>query len=213
MVFQGALLSGTVLSDRQLRHCFTWLLKSERRELTRTQLFILGQYALFLLMHPNSHVHNSILRLPVEVQRFVIGVLRHTSSASPQRISNTTRVFREEVVEFFSENSDEPVETNLKISPAGAIDVCVGDQGWFLDGPEAFFRPFTNQLVYTPQANQREWLLRRCLTDPDARRWITDFAGIPTWPRVAELHRLNWFEWGQTPQETRKVVLKLSNQG
>lgn len=212
MIFQGALLSGTVLDDRQLRHCFTWLLNTETKELTRTQLFILGQYALFLLMHPNNLVQNSILRLPVEAQRFVIGVLRHDSSASKSRISNTTRVFREEVVDLFTKNSDESVKTNLEIRPAGAIDVCVGDQGWFLDGPEAFFRPFTNKLVYTPHANQREWLLRRCLTDLDARRWITDFAGIPTWPKVAELHRLNWFEWVQTPQETRKVLLKLSNE-
>uniref|UniRef100_A0A7S1LF30 Uncharacterized protein n=1 Tax=Alexandrium catenella TaxID=2925 RepID=A0A7S1LF30_ALECA len=98
----------------------------------------------------------------------------------------------------------------LTLGPAGIVDLCLGDSGWLLDGPESFFRPFTAGLRRTPQEERRAWLLGRLLNDEGARSCVADFfPPAAAWPLLAGPRRLHWLEWGQTPAAARKDLLGL----
>jgi len=221
MLIQSLLLSGTVLPDKQLRHLLAWVAGSRLQQLTPQQLAVLRQYTLFLLAQPDVQARGSILRLPVEVQRFVSGILRHRAPAWIPATSDTTRRFRAEVIQHLAaieggtSTSQAGVSAGtcatLSLGPAGIVDLhkengCT----WLLDGPEAFFRPFamaSGGLRYTPQERRRAWLLNRLLSDDDTRQCVSDFyPNATSWPKLSGPRRLSWLEWGREPLATRNSL-------
>merc|ERR1712048_571441 len=133
VLVQSLWLSGAILPDRQLRHLFAWVAGTRVQQLTPQQLTVLRQYALFLLAQPDIHVRGSLLRLPIEVQRFVSGILRHRAPPWTPPTSDTTRRFRGEVANFvsdFSEGKDATFTDSpavLALGPAGSADLRVGN--------------------------------------------------------------------------------------
>merc|ERR1719329_720311 len=97
VLVQSLLLSETVLLDRQLRHLLAWVAGTRVQQLTPQQLAVLRQYCLFVLAQADIHDRGCLLRLPVETQRFVSGLLRHRASAWTPSISDASRQFRGEV--------------------------------------------------------------------------------------------------------------------
>jgi len=216
VLVQGLLLSGTVLLDRQLRHLLAWVSGTRTQQLTPQQLAILRQYSFFVLAQPNAQDRSSLLRLPIEVQRFISGLLCHRASAWKPGISDTTKAFRQEVADSLRNCATEQlggapafVGDAVCLGPAGVADLRVGEQCWLLDGPESYFRPFAAvaRLRHTPQERRRAWLLQRLLADPDARGCVADFfPAAASWPTLSTLRRLSWLEWGQARPSERLAL-------
>ncbi|CAE8717669.1 unnamed protein product [Polarella glacialis] len=217
VLFQSLLLSGSVPPDRQLRHIFTWVAGARVPQLSAQQLAVMRQYSLFVLAQEDENSRSSLLRLPVEMQSFVSGLLRHRASLWTSPSSDTTRRFRAEVSDLLlSEQPPLGLATSassapgLQLGPAGSVDAQVGQSVVLLDGPEAFFRPFSANMHYTPQEIRRGWLLGRLLGDPDARRCVADFyPPALVWPQLGGPRRLNWLEWGRALPKARSELLGL----
>eukprot|EP00927_Polykrikos_kofoidii_P078233 TRINITY_DN75084_c0_g1_i1.p1 TRINITY_DN75084_c0_g1~~TRINITY_DN75084_c0_g1_i1.p1 ORF type:complete len:714 (+),score=118.49 TRINITY_DN75084_c0_g1_i1:89-2143(+) len=230
MIVQSLVLSGTVLPDRPLRHLLAWVALARAHEITPEQLMVLRQYCVFLLTQPDAHDRGSLFRLPVEVQRFATGVMRHRSPAWMPGNSDTTRRFRGEVTDLalkfhggsavdgqISEAQSATRSASLPLGPVGSVDLHVGGRCWLLDGPEAFFRPFIaisgssgSGLRYTPQEKRRAWLLERVLSDNDSRRFVADFfPPAALWPLAAGPQRLSWLAWAHTAPSERLQLLGL----
>eukprot|EP00928_Gymnodinium_smaydae_P071670 TRINITY_DN5519_c1_g1_i1.p1 TRINITY_DN5519_c1_g1~~TRINITY_DN5519_c1_g1_i1.p1 ORF type:complete len:1063 (-),score=123.23 TRINITY_DN5519_c1_g1_i1:9-3119(-) len=218
VLIQSLYLAGAVLPDRHIRHLFAWMASSKVQQLTLQQLTVLRQYTLFLLSQPDVNARGSLFRLPVEVQRFLSGILQHRAAAWTPSTSDTTRRFRAEVATFIQNVSPTGAQhaelTPVALGPAGSADLCIGGQCWLLDGPESFFRPFTHAsgLQVTPQERSRAWLLERLLQEGDARRCVADFLpSAALWPVASSLRRLSWFEWARTPPGERLGLLGLDD--
>jgi len=205
LLVQCLLFSGVTLPDRQLRHLLAWMAGTKLQELSIQQLTVLRQYTLFVLAQPDEGARQSLLRLPVEIQRFLASVLNHRAPAWAQTPSDTTRQFRDAAYDALSDSSnpgDSTVAPPPVLGPAGAVDMQVGEQCWLLDGPEAFYRPFVGVTSprYTPQEIRRRWLLERLLTSEVARQAVADFYKPATaFPTATKLQRLSWVEWARTP--------------
>lgn len=222
LMVQSLFFAQVVLADRQFRHLFGWVALTRLRQLTPQQLAALRQYSLFLLSNPDAQMRGVMLRLPIEIQRFISGILGHRAPAWVPPTSDTTRSFRSEVAGIQwagspaaarpTASAEAAVRTGdrdtavaaVPLGPAGVLDLQVGGRCWFLDGPEAFFRPFTAVLRHTPQERARAVLMGRLLGDDDSRRCVADFfPPAAAWPRLDGPHRINWLQWGRTAQTQR----------
>merc|ERR1711988_283671 len=74
VLVEALLHSGTVLLDRQLRHLLAWVAGTRVKQLTPQQLAVLRLYSLYILVQPDDQARGSLLRLPIEIQRFVSGL-------------------------------------------------------------------------------------------------------------------------------------------
>lgn len=243
IMVQSLLFAGVALADRQFRHLFGWVALTRVRQLTPQQLAILRQYSLFLLSHPDAQMRGCMLRLPIEIQRFISGILKHRAPAWVPPTSDTTRRFRSEaagaegagalVAGAASATQSPPAKTPapgpsvaspadgpiahaalvaaaVPLGPAGVLDLQAGSRCWLLDGPEAFFRPFTWELRHTPQERARAKLLGRLLADDAARQCVADFfPPASAWPKLDGPRRVNWLQWGRTAPAHRPTLFRV----
>ncbi|CAK9067865.1 unnamed protein product [Durusdinium trenchii] len=203
-------LSGSVLQDMQLRHLLSWVATLRPRELSEQNLTTLRNYILFILAQEDGSARLSLQRMPVEIQTRLSELLCHPSPCWTRTPSEETRLLRSEVSELLLEKAPSHVAAlpAVSLGPAGQADLEVNHVGWLLDGPEAFFRPFT-PLRYTPQEKQRAWLLETLLRRDDMRQAVVAdfFPKARQWPTLPRLQRLNWLEWGQASSVAAKKRL------